>query len=155
MDSFAKLLITLLAVIAVIDIIYHIICMIPLIKRLREIKRVQNSPYVISVEGEILEISEKRLNRLDTEYKLKVRYEVGYEKYCKDIVLINKQAVRVGQKITLLCDSDEPQNAIIQAGFEKDMMKSHIVNLIIAMIFIIIYFGANMLDIWLELRTEG
>lgn len=151
-EAIAKSIITLLALLAVINIIYDIVKMIPLIKRLREIKRVQNSPYVISVEGEILEISEKRLNRWDTEYDLKVYYEIGYEKFYKNIVLINKQAVRVGQKITLLCDSDEPENAIIQDGYEKGMMKSYIVNLIIAIICVIIYFGGHIWEVQIELN---
>ncbi len=152
MDNFAKVIITLLVALAVINIIYDIIRMIPLIKRLREIKRVQSSAYVISVEGEILELSDERLNHWDTKYKLKVYYEVGYEKFYKDIVFINKQAVRVGQKITLLCDSDEPENAIVQAGYEKDMLKSYIVNLIIAIICVIIYFGGNIWEVQLELN---
>ncbi len=152
MDNFAKVIITLLVALAVINIIYDIIRMIPLIKRLREIKRVQSNAYVISVEGEILELSDERLNRWDTKYKLKVYYEVGYEKFYKDIVLINKQAVRVGQKITLLCDSDEPENAIVQAGYEKDMLKSYIVNLIIAIICVIIYFGGYIWEVQLELN---
>lgn len=145
MNDIAMVLFTVLAAALVIDVVYVLTKMIPLIKRLREVKRVRESPYVISVEGEISKVNEERLNQWDIQYDIKVCYIVGYEKYCKDIVLINKQSIRTGQKITLLCNSDDPENAVIQMEDEMSMLKSHIFNLILAIIGLIIYM---LMNIW-------
>ncbi|MDE7362574.1 MAG: hypothetical protein K2N38_11650 [Oscillospiraceae bacterium] len=145
MNDIAMVLFTVLAAALVIDVVYVLIKMIPLIKRLREVKHVRESHDVISVEGEILEVNEERLNQWDIQYDIKVCYIVGYEKYYKDIVLINKQSIRTGQKITLLCNSDDPENAVIQTEDEMSMLKSHIFNLILAIIGLIVYM---LMNIW-------
>ena len=145
MNDISMVLFTVLAAALVIDIVYVLTKIIPLIKRLREVKRVRESPYVISVEGEISEVNEERLNQWDIQYDIKVCYIVGYEKYCKDIVLINKQSIRTGQKITLLCNSDDPENAVIRTEDEMSMLKSHLFNLILAIIGLIVYM---LMNIW-------
>lgn len=131
-------LIIVLAVVffgALINLISAIIKIIPMSKRLKEIKRAKNSFNSISVEAEIIEIHTKPLDDLDTEYDVKLYYEVGYQKFYKNFILVNKQALRVGQKLTLLCDGDNPEQALIQ-DFESKLgesfqMKSVIVNIIV------------------------
>ncbi len=107
----------------------------PMLKRINEIKRAKNSYNSISVEAEIIEIQTKPLDELDTEYDVKLYYEVGYQKFTKDFILINKQALRVGQKLTLLCDGDDPKQALIQDytdTFDESLqLKSVIMNIAI------------------------
>lgn len=120
---------------ALINLISAIIKIIPMSKRLKEIKRAKNSFNSISVEAEIVEIHTQPLGEMDTQYDVKLYYEVGYQKFYKKFILVNKQALRVGQKLTLLCDGDDPKQALIQdfeSGFgESFQMKSTIVNIIV------------------------
>lgn len=114
----------------------------PMLKRVREIKKVKADYNVISVEGEIVEIHTQQIDELDTEYDVKIHYEVGYRKFYKDFVLINKQSLRVGQKYTLLCDAENPENAMIQefnSRFGEDyQLKSTIFNIVIWSLVIIV-----------------
>lgn len=126
---------------AIIDIIPNIKRLIPMVKRAREIKQLQSSYDVMSVEGEIIEIHTEQIGEMDTQYNIKIYYEVGYEKYYKDFIVMNKQSARVGQKITLLYDRENPEKALLQnmqglLGEEKGL-KSTVFNLIIASIIII------------------
>ena len=120
------------AIFALVDIIYVVIKLIPMLKRMSEFKKLKAEPDVISVEAEILEIHPKKLNRLDTQYDVKVYYEVGYQKFYKNIVLINKQAIRVGMMLTMLCSSSDPQRAMIMDGTDEKGIKNQIINLVIA-----------------------
>lgn len=136
-------LIIVLAVVffgALINLISAIIKIIPMSKRLKEIKRAKNSFNSISVEAEIIEIHTKPMDDLDTEYDVKLYYEVGYQKFYKNFILVNKQALRVGQKLTLLCDSDNPEQALIEEYTdtfgESFQMKSTIVNIIVDIVII-------------------
>lgn len=126
---------------AIIDIIPNIKRLIPMVKRAREIKQLQSSYDVMSVEGEIIEIHTEQIGEMDTQYNIKIYYEVGWQKYYKDFIVMNKQSVRVGQKITLLYDRENPEKALLQnmqglLGEEKGL-KSTVFNLIIASIIII------------------
>lgn len=135
---------------AVIDLIVVIKRLVPMLKRSREIKRIKNDPDVISVEAEIIEINTERIDAMDMQYNIKLYYEVGYQKYYKDFILINKQALRVGQKLTLLCDSSEPEKALIQnynGTFGENFgLKSTVFNLVIAILIIIAKAAIDALD---------
>lgn len=126
---------------AVVDLIAVLKRLVPMMKRTREIKSIKNDPNVISAEAEIIEIHEERINDMDMQYNVKLYYEVGYQKYYKDVILINKQSVRVGQKLTILCDSSEPEKAMIQnySGLsgEEFGIKSTVFNLVIVILVII------------------
>ncbi len=126
---------------AAIDLISVIKRLIPMMKRVREIKRLKNDPDVISVEAEIIEIHDERIDVMDTQYNIKLYYEVGYQKYYKDFILINKQSLRVGQLLTLLCDSNNPEKALIQnySGLsgEEFGIKSTVFNLVIVILIMI------------------
>lgn len=127
---------------AAIDLIAVSRRLIPMMKRAREIKRIKNDPDVISVEAEIIEIHEDRINDMDMQYNVKLYYEVGYQKFYKNFILINKQSLRVGQKLTLLCDSSDPEKAMIQdqngLSGESFGIKSMVFNLVIAVLVIIV-----------------
>ncbi|MDE6726426.1 MAG: hypothetical protein K2J80_00630 [Oscillospiraceae bacterium] len=126
---------------AAIDLIAVIRRLIPMMKRAREIKRIKNDPDVISVEAEIVEIHEDRINDMDTQYNVKLYYEVGYQKFYKNFILINKQSLRVGQTLMLLCDGSDPEKALIQnySGLsgEEFGIKSTIFNLVIVILIMI------------------
>ena len=130
---------------AIIDIIYVLIRLVPMLKRMSEFKKLKDDPDVISVEAEILEIQTKKLNNLDTQYNVKVYYEVGYQKFYKDIILINKQAIRVGMILTMLCSSSDPDKAMIMDGSDEKGIKSHVINLIIAVPVLLIDLFLNLL----------
>ena len=145
MSSKFKVTLLIVAVFAIIDIIYVAIQLIPLLKRMSVFKKLKNDPDVISVEAEILEIHTKRLGDMDTQYDVKIYYEVGYQKFYKDIILINKQAIRVGMILTMLCSSSDPDNAMIMDGSEAASVKSHVINLFIAIPVLIIDLFLNLL----------
>lgn len=134
---------------AAIDLISVIKRLIPMMKRVREIKRLKNDPDVISVEAEIVEINEERIGDMDTQYTIKLYYEVGYQKYYKDFILINKQSLRVGQMLMLLCDSSEPEKALIQnyseTFGEEFGIKSTIFNLVIVILIMIADAAVNVI----------
>lgn len=145
MSPFLRIVLIFIGISAVIDIISVVKRLVPMVKRVNEIKRLNSSPDVISVEAEIVEVSPERLNDLDTQYDLKVYYEVGWRKFYKDFILINKQSLRVGQTITLLCDSSAPEKAMIQeqnglSGLSGEGfgIKSTVFNLVIAVLVIIV-----------------
>lgn len=130
---------------ALIDIIYVGIQLIPMVKRMLEFNKLKKDPDVISVEAEILEIHTKKLDRLDTQYDVKVYYEVGYQKFYKDIVLINKQAIRVGMNLTMLCSSSDPQRAMVMDRSDEQGIKNRVINLIIAVPVFIIDLFLNLI----------
>ena len=149
MSPVLKIALLLVFIGAAIDLVVVIKRIVPMINRVREIKRIKTSPDVISVEAEIIEIHEQRLDELDIQYTVKLYYEVGYQKFYKDFILINKQSLRVGQKLTVLCDSFEPEKALIQnftdTFGESYGLKSTIFNLVLAIIIMIVDAMFNML----------
>ena len=92
----ARIIATLLFLVIVAGAAYGIVKMtIEIVKvnrRLKEAKRLRESYDVISVEAEITDIKTKR--------------ETSYG---KKITLHNKQSLRIGQVLILLCDSDIPK----------------------------------------------
>lgn len=146
MSPFLKFVLFFVLVTSLIDIIAVLKRLIPLVKRANEIKRIKNDPDVISVEAEIIEISTERLNDLDTQYNLKIYYEVGWHKFYKNVVLINKQAVRVGQKVTMLCDGSDPEKSMIQDDSEAFGIKNYIINLFIVIPVFIFDTALNIIE---------
>lgn len=137
MSTTLKIVLAVVFLGALFDLIRAVKKIRPMSKRLKEIKRAKNSFNPISVEAEIVEIHTNPIGEsgMDTEYDVKLHYEVGYQKFYKNFILVNKQALRVGQKLTLLCDGDDPEQALIQ-DFESKLgesfqMKSVIVNIIV------------------------
>lgn len=120
--------------------------LIPIIRRHREAERIGRDLNVFSVEGEVVEINSERLNDLDTQFNVKLCYTVGYEKYYKDIVLLNRHSLRMGQKFNLLCDEDDPANATLQDGSEKESTGNLIFNLWLDIVLLIIDTALNCLE---------
>lgn len=135
---------------AIIDLIPTIKRLIPMAKRTREINRLKKSNDVMSVEGEIIEIHTEQIGEMDTRYDIKIYYEVGWDKFYKNFIVINKQSARVGQKVTLLYDRDDPNKALIQnmQGLmgEESGLKSTIFNLIVVSIIIIADVAINICE---------
>lgn len=130
-------------VLAVISLIPTIKRLIPMAKRVREIKRLKKSYDVMSVEGEVISVHIEQIAEMDTQYDIEVEYEVGYMKYIKEFIVMNKQSLRVGQKVMLLYDRDDPETAMLQEmqGLlgEEHGLKGAIFSLIVAAILIIAY----------------
>lgn len=145
-----KFFLLIVFIVAVIDLVPVIKRLIPLAKRVREIKQLKQSYDVISVESEIIEIHTEKLGEMDTQYNIKLYYEVGWNKYYKDFILINKQSVRVGDKVALLCDSANPEKALLQncRGLtgEEYGLKSTVINLIVALIIVIADVAVNIYE---------
>ncbi len=150
MSPVLRILLFIVFIGAAINLISVLKRLIPMMKRVREIKRLKNDPDVISVEAEIIEIHEEQIGDMDMQYNVKLHYEVGYQKYYKDFILINKQSLRIGQKLTLLCDSFEPEKALIQnyseTFGEEFGIKSTIFNLVIVSLIMIVDAALSILD---------
>lgn len=145
-----KFFLFIVFIVTVIDIVPVIIRLVPLAKRAKEVSRLKKFYDVISVEAEIIEIHTKRIGEMDTQYDIKLYYEVGWDKFYKNIILINKQSARVGQKVTLLCDSTDPKHVLLQncrgLSGEEYGLKSTVINLIIAIVVIIADVALNVYD---------
>ena len=109
----ARIIATLLFLVIVAGAAYGIVKMtIEIVKvnrRLKEAKRLRESYDVISVEAEITDIKTKRWNPMDVQYSVTLSYSVGETSYGKNITSHNKQSLRIGQVLILLCDSDIPK----------------------------------------------
>lgn len=137
----ARIIATLLFLVIVAGAAYGIVKMtIEIVKvnrRLKEAKRLRESYDVISVEAEITDIKTKRWNPMDVQYSVTLSYSVGETSYGKKITLHNKQSLRIGQVLILLCDSDHPEIAVLQNGAEEESIKSLTFALIIDVIIVI------------------
>lgn len=101
---------------------------------------------VFSVESEVLSFAEKRLSRLDTEYDVSVSYEIDGITYYKDLIIFNRGSLRIGQKIILLCDNEDFNNAVVQNGEEEEALKRLIFKLIWLIVELIIDFIGMCFD---------
>lgn len=150
MSPGVKFFLFIALILALIDLIPNIKRLIPMAKRTREINRLKKSNDVMSVEGEIIEIHTEQIGEMDTRYDIKIYYEVGWDKFYKNFIVINKQSARVGQKVTLLYDRDDPNKALIQnmQGLmgEESGLKSTIFNLIVVSIIIIADVAINICE---------
>lgn len=108
---------------------------------------------VFSVEGEVLNFTSHRVSQLDTFHNVSISYMVDTFTYYKDIVLFNRGSLRVGQKVTLLCDNDNFQNAVVQNGDEEEALKRLVFKLICLIIWLIIDFIGTCFD-WKDVIDE-
>lgn len=146
MSPFLRVILTAFGILLLINIFFVLKRLIPIIRRHREAERIGRDLNVFSVEGEVVEINSERLNDLDTQFNVKLCYTVGYEKYYKDIVLLNRHSLRMGQKFNLLCDEDDPANATLQDGSEKESTGNLIFNLWLDIVLLIIDTALNCLE---------
>lgn len=108
---------------------------------------------VFSVEAEVLNFTEKRVSRLDTQYDISVSYTVDDITYFTNVIIFNRGSLRVGQKIILLCDNDDFNNVVVQNGEEEDALKRLISRLIWFIIGLIVDFIGTCLD-WRDILSE-
>ncbi len=80
---------------------------------------------------------------MDTQYIVDLTYSVGECVYNKQITLHNKQSLRVGQILILLCDSEYPEKAVLQNGEEEESIKGLTFALIVDIILVILGIAAN------------
>lgn len=145
MLTFLKAILIAFGILLLINIFFVLKRLIPIIRRRREAKRIERDLNVFSVEGEVVEIDPERVDDLNTRFNVKLCYTVNYEKYYKDIVLLNRHSLRVGQKFSLLCDDDNPANATLQDGSEKKATGDLIFVLIMDMVLFIIDTPLNLM----------
>ncbi len=123
---------------AVISIVKMVDAIVKTCARITEATRIRQSYDVISVEAEITDITTKRWNPMDTQYIVDLTYSVGECTYSKQITLHNKQSLRVGQILILLCDSEDPEKAVLQSGEEEQSIKGLTFALIVDIILVIL-----------------
>lgn len=145
MLTFLKAILIAFGILLLINIFFVLKRLIPIIRRRSEAKRIERDLNVFSVEGEVVEIDPERVDDLNTRFNVKLYYTVGYEKYYKDIVLLNRHSLRVGQKFILLCDENDPANATLQDGSEKKATGDLIFVLIMDMVLFIIDTALNLM----------
>lgn len=146
MSPYLRIFLIIIGIVLLINVSFVLARLIPILRRHREAKRVRGKTGVISVEAEVIGISSERLSELDTQFNVKLRYEVGSAIYYKDIVLLNRHSLRMGQKFTLLCDEDDPENATVQDGSETDSTGNLIFNLCLDIVLLIIDAVTNCLE---------
>lgn len=121
--------------------------MIELIKRKKAADELRKKLDVFSIESTVLNFTSKRVSRLDTQYDVSISYEVDDTTYYKYIVLFNRGSLRVGQKITLLCDNDNVENVVVQNGDEEEALKILISRLVFMIVLLLIDAMGNSQDI--------
>ncbi len=146
MSPVLRIFLILFGIVLLINITSVLKKLIPIMRRHREAVRVRHDLNVFSVEAEVVGINSERLNDLDTQFNVKLCYMVGSIKYYKDIVLLNRHSLRMGQKMILLCDEDDPENATVQDGSETDSTGNLIFNFWVDIVLLIIDTVLNCLD---------
>ncbi|MCH5205337.1 MAG: hypothetical protein J1F09_00200 [Oscillospiraceae bacterium] len=101
--------------------------------KLQNEKRLRDSMSydVFSVEGEVINFTTTKVGPMDTQYDAQVMYIVGNTRYYKDVVFHNRGSLRVGARVTLLCDSEDPSNAVLQGEEQEDTLKGLIFALVV------------------------
>ena len=146
MSPFLRFILIAFGILLLINVWFVLKRLIPIIRRHREAKQIGRNLGVFSVEAEVVEINSERLNDLDTQFNVKLRYMVDNEFHYKDIVLLNRHSLRMGQKMVLLCSEDDPENATLQDGSETDSTGNLIFNLCLDIVLLIIDTALNCLE---------
>ena len=120
---------------------------VELIKRKKAADELRRKLDVFSVEGEVLNFTSKRVSRLDTQYDINISYEVDDITYYKYIVLFNRGSLRVGQKVILLCDNDNPENVVVQNGEEEEALKILLSRLVFMIVLLLLDAWGNSRDV--------
>ncbi len=128
---------------AVISIVKMVNEIVKSYARLTEANKIRHSYNMISVKAEITNITTKRWNPMDTQYIVDLTYSVRECVYNKQITLHNKQSLRVGQILILLCDSEYPEKAVLQNGEEEESIKGLTFALIVDIFLVILGIAAN------------
>lgn len=145
MSPFLRFFLIAVGILLLINFCINFLKLIPVFRRNREARRVRNDSNVLSIEAEVVEINTQKLNNLDTRFNVKLRYIVGSRTYYKDVVLLNRHSLRIGRKLIVLCDYDNPYIATLQDGSEKESTGNLIVNLFLDTVLLIVDLVINIL----------
>lgn len=115
-------------------------------RELKNAERVRCLPNAINVEGEVLEIHEKRWSQLDVQYTVRLAYSIGERFFYRDFTFLNKASLRIGAKVTLMCDVGEPENAVVSDGSQASSLHGLISKMIGNIILVIIGMAAAYLN---------
>lgn len=107
-----------IAVVAVIAIymVKNIPKAVRLKRELKTAKRVSALPDALTIEGEIVSIRSEQVSHWDIQYTATVVYAVGQRSFYGDLTFLNRGSLRAGQKLDILCDSDNPANSAAADG---------------------------------------
>ncbi len=143
LEIIAIVFFSLLVIGAVVSIVKMVNEIVKSYARLTEANKIRRSYNVISVKAEITNITTKRWNPMDTQYIVDLTYSVSECVYNKQITLHNKQTLRVGQILILLCDSEYPEKAVLQNGEEEESIKGLTFALIVDIFLVILGIAAS------------
>ena len=113
---------------------------------LKNAERVRRLPNALKIDGEVLEIREKRWSQWDIQYTVKLAYSVGERFFYKDLTFLNRASLRQGAKIKLLCDSEAPENIVVEDGSQANSLRGLVSKMIGNIILVIIGMAAAYLN---------
>lgn len=134
------------AAITLFNVVRYSIEIIYFKRELKIAERVRHLPNALNVEGEVLEIREKRWSQWDVQYFVKIAYSIGERFFYKDFTFLNKASIKTGAKIKLLCDGDAPENVVVADGSQASSLNGLISKMIGNIILVIIGMAAAYLD---------
>lgn len=115
-------------------------------RELKNAERVRHLPNALNIEGEVLEIREKRWSQWDVQYFVKIAYSVGERFFYKDFTFLNTASIRSGAKIKLLCDGGEPENVVVEDGSQASSLNGLVSKMIGNIVLVIIGMALAYLD---------
>lgn len=119
-DSALGILVCLFTIAVIAVVVIYMVKNIPkllILKReLKTVKRVSALPDALTVEGEIASIHSEQVSHWDIQYTATVVYTVGERSFYNDITFLNRGSLRAGQKLDILCDSDDPVSSAAADG---------------------------------------
>ena len=137
-DIIVRMLLAVFGFLVVKDLVRKIAAIRQLRIYVEEAAKARSIAGLSSVQGEVTSFIEKRLGRMDTQYNVNVVYTVGNIRYYKEIILLNRGSLRVGQKLDMLYDSIDPSVAAARDGQEKEAVNKLIGMVIFRIVVLII-----------------
>lgn len=137
-----------IAVIAVVAIymVKYIPEAIRLNRELKTAKRVSALPDALTVESEVVSIRSEQLTRWDIQYTATIVYMVGQRSFYGDLTFLNRGSLRAGQKLDILCDSDDPASSAAADGTQITALRKLISRQVsLLVLFPILCFGYYMI----------
>lgn len=149
-DSALGIFVCLFTIMVVAVVMIYMVKNIPkllILKReLKAAKRVSALPDALTVEGEIVSIRSEQMSRWDIQYTATIVYMVGQRSFYSDLTLLNRGSLRAGQKLDILCDSDNPANSTTADGTQITALRKLISRQVsLLVLFPILCFGYYMI----------
>lgn len=149
-DSALGILVCLFTIAVIAVVVIYMVKNIPkllILKReLKTVKRVSALPDALTVEGEIASIHSEQVSHWDIQYTATVVYTVGERSFYNDITFLNRGSLRAGQKLDILCDSDDPASSAAADGTQITALRKLISRQVsLLVLFPILCFGYYMI----------